>query len=65
VFNDKKLIYFAGYLSRYKYSSFIVLSSEGGGPRPLYGGLCMIGDYGEGILFSNMGGHIIFALVLV
>jgi hypothetical protein len=30
-----KNLYFSGYLPRYKYSSFMVLSSEGGGSRPL------------------------------
>jgi hypothetical protein len=37
----------------YKYSRFMVLSSEGGGSQPIYGGLCMIGGYGEGYFFST------------
>jgi hypothetical protein len=31
----------------------MVLSSEGGGPRPLYGGLCAIGGNGEGYFFPT------------
>jgi hypothetical protein len=44
---------FSGYIPRYKYSPFMVLSSKGGGPRPLYGGLYMIGGYGEGYFFPT------------
>jgi hypothetical protein len=31
----------------------MVLSSEGGGPRPLYEGLYTIGGYGEGYFFPT------------
>jgi hypothetical protein len=48
VFNDKQSSFFVGFIPRYQHPSFMVLSSEGGGPRPLYGGLYTIGGYGEG-----------------
>jgi hypothetical protein len=43
-----KLFYFAGYLPVYRYSPFMVISAAGGESRPVYGGLCMVGGYGEG-----------------
>jgi hypothetical protein len=33
--------------------------------RPLYGGLCTTGSYGEGYFFPNMDGHIAYGLVLL
>jgi hypothetical protein len=35
----------------YQYSSFMVVSTAGGGSRPIYGGLCMTRDYNEGYFF--------------
>jgi hypothetical protein len=47
VFNDKKLFYLAGYLQGHWYTLFMVISAASGGSRPLYGGLCTTGSYGE------------------
>jgi hypothetical protein len=33
--------------------SFMVISKEGGGSRPIYGGLCTVGGYGEGYSFPT------------
>jgi hypothetical protein len=37
----------------YKYSSFVVTSSEDAASRPIYGGLYMVGGYGEGYFFPT------------
>jgi hypothetical protein len=37
----------------YRYSPLVVLSTTVGGPRPLYGGLCMFGSYGKGYFFPT------------
>ena len=37
----------------YMYSSFVVTSSAGGDPIPIYGGLYTVGGYGEEYFFPT------------
>jgi hypothetical protein len=53
VFDDKNLIYIADYLPVYQYSPFVVVSTAGGASRPVYGGLCTTGSYGEEYFFPT------------
>jgi hypothetical protein len=53
VFNDKTLP-FAGYIQGYQYSLFMVISTKGGGLRPIYGGLCTVEGYGEGYFLPTL-----------
>jgi hypothetical protein len=43
----------AGYLQMHSYSLFMVCSTEGGEPRPVYGGLYTVGGYGEGYFYPT------------
>jgi hypothetical protein len=43
-----KKFFFAGHLPVYRYSPFVIVSSAGGEPRPVYEGLCTVEDYDEG-----------------
>ncbi|XP_051186755.1 uncharacterized protein [Lolium perenne] len=47
----EKNLHTAGHLQMYKYSPFMVTSSESGEPRPIYEGLYTVGGYGEGYFF--------------
>jgi hypothetical protein len=55
--NDKflmiKLFSLIGYLQMYRYSPFMVTSSADGESQPIYGGLYMVRDYGEGYFFPT------------
>jgi hypothetical protein len=44
---------FAGYLPIHRFAPFVVLASEAGEPRPLYGGFYTIGGCGEGYFFPT------------
>jgi hypothetical protein len=46
VFNDKN-----SSILQVIYSPFMVISKDGGGSRPIYGGLCRFGGHGEGYFF--------------
>jgi hypothetical protein len=48
----------------YQSSPFMVVSTDGGESRPVYGGLCTVGGYSAGYFFPNCGGDIIYALDL-
>jgi hypothetical protein len=37
----------------YRYSPFVVTSSTAGASRPIYGGLYMVGGYGDGYFFPT------------
>jgi hypothetical protein len=52
VFNDKNYSTLQ-VIPGYQYYSFMVLSSEGGGSRPLYEGLCMFEGYSEEYFFPT------------
>jgi hypothetical protein len=52
VFTDKTSS-LAGYLLVYQYSSFIVVSTEGGASRPVYRGMFTEGDYSEEYFFPT------------
>jgi hypothetical protein len=48
-----KIIYVAGYLPEYLNSSFVVVSTEDGTLRSVYGGLFAIEGYGEEYFFPT------------
>jgi hypothetical protein len=55
--NDKvfsnRTISLAGYLPVYWYSPFVVISTEGGASRPIFGGLFTVGGYNDGYFFPS------------
>jgi hypothetical protein len=46
-----KFFYHAGYLQMYNYALFMVTASTLRGPKPIYGGVYMIEEYGQGLYY--------------